>query len=72
MANGLDELQHIANAIGDEVVDSTQKIKAVSAKTAKVTETVQTQNRRVEFQLLCRLFWVFHRRHQQVEKVLKK
>lgn len=48
MANGLDELQHIAVAIGDEVEDSTRKIKAVAAKADTVTKTVQVQNRRVE------------------------
>jgi hypothetical protein len=48
MSAGLDHLQGIALAIGDEVEDSTRKIRATNQRTAETTGRIQKQNRRVE------------------------
>ncbi len=48
MSQGLDHLNGIANAIGKEVGDSTQKLEAVNQKMDHTTARVQKQNGRVE------------------------
>jgi hypothetical protein len=48
MSAGLDHLQGIALAIGDEVEDSTRKIRSTNQRTAETTGRIQKQNRRVE------------------------